>query len=445
MKKTFLYIAALFLLSSCTKDFLDKKPDKSLLVPTDAADFQAILDNYNIMNVMPGLGTIASDHYYLPGNVVKSLLPVQQNSYLWKDDIFEGQTATDWNTPYKQVFYANVVLDGLAGKGSDGSNDNSINNLKGSALFYRSLAFYNLSQIFAAPYVETTAVNLPGIPIRLSSDVNVKVGRGTLKGTYQQIVGDLITAMDLLPTKAAFKNRPSKAACAALLARTYLCMGDYKDAGILAGKCLSITDELYNLSDLDPTADFPFPEPLPNDNKEVLFYQGFVSYSFFTRGRTLVDSTLYRSYTSTDLRKPMFFYEVGNTGVIYSGFTGIGIDEQYLIKAEVSVRSGDVVTGINTLNTLLQTRYEKGTYKAIVANERDAALKLILEERRKELVGRDLRWTDLRRLNNEEATATTLKRIVDGVTYVLPPNDKKYVFPIPPDEIQRSGIQQNPR
>lgn len=445
MKKTFLNIAVLCLLSSCTKDFLDKKPDKSLLVPTDAADFQAILDNYNIMNVMPGLGTIASDHYYLPGNVVKSLLPVQQNSYLWKDDIFEGQTATDWNTPYKQVFYANVVLDGLAGKGNDGNNDNSINNLKGSALFYRSLAFYNLSQIFAAPYVETTAANLPGIPIRLSSDVNVKVGRGTLKGTYQQIVGDLISALALLPVKASFKNRPTKAACVALLARVYLCMGDYKNAGEMADKCLSLTNELYQFGDLDPNADFPFPVPLPNDNKEVLFYQGFVPYSFFSRGRILVDSNVYRSYAATDLRKPMFFYEIGTTGVIYSGFNGISIDEQYLIKAETAARSGDVVTGITTLNALLQTRYEKGTYKAIVANDRDAALKVILEERRKELIGRDIRWTDLRRLNTDEATATTLKRVVDGVTYLLPPNDKKYVFPIPPDEIQRSGIEQNPR
>lgn len=445
MKRTLLYIAALFVLSSCTKDFLDKKPDKSLLVPTEAADFQAILDNYNIMNVMPGLGTIASDHYYLPGNVVKSLLPVQQNSYLWKDDIFEGQTASDWNTPYKQVFYANVVLDGLADKVSDGGDNNSFNNLKGSALFYRSLAFYNLSQVFAAPYIETTAMNLPGIPIRLNSDVNVKVGRGTLKGTYQQIVSDLISALALLPAKASFKNRPSKAACAALLARVYLCMGDYKNAGAMADKCLSMTNELYQFEDLDPKADFPFPVPLPNDNKEVLFYQSFVTYSFFNKGRILVDSNVYRSYAATDLRKPMFFYEIGTTGVIYSGFNGISIDEQYLIKAETAVRSGDVTTGITTLNTLLQTRYEKGTYKAIVTNDGEAALKIILEERRKELIGRDLRWTDLRRLNGNEATATTLKRLVDGQVYTLLPNDKKYVFPIPPDEIQRSGIEQNPR
>lgn len=443
MKRLHITLIAILFLSSCTKGFLDKKPDKSLLVPTTVSDFQAILDNYNTMNVVPGLSTIASDDYYLPGQAIKSLLPVQQNSYLWKSDIFEGQTASEWNTPYKQVFYANVVLDGLSA--GDDLDTAASNKLKGSALFYRSFAFYNIAQVFAPPYNAKTAVSLPGIPIRLTSDVNVKVGRGNLFDTYQEIVKDLTAAYPLLPAKAASKNRPCKAACAALLARVYLSMGDYTNAEKTADKCLSVANTLFQFSDLDRNADFPFPDPLPNDNKEVLFYDAFISYGFFNRGKILVDSSLYRSYDKNDLRKPLFFYEIGTTGVIYTGLLGISIDEQYLIKAETATRRGDVVTGIRFLNDLLQTRYVAGTYQPIEASDQNSALKIILMERRKELVGRDLRWTDLRRLNNDPSIAVTLKRVIQGDTYTLTPNDNKYVFPIPSDEIQRSGIEQNPR
>jgi hypothetical protein len=68
-----------------------------------------------------------------------------------------------------------------------------------------------------------------------------------------------------------------------------------------------------------------------------------------------------------------------------------------------------------------------------------------LLERRKELCFRGLRWQDLRRLNKEPEYAKTLTRKIDGITYTLPPNDPKYVFPIPPNVIALSGMQQNPR
>jgi len=71
-------------------------------------------------------------------------------------------------------------------------------------------------------------------------------------------------------------------------------------------------------------------------------------------------------------------------------------------------------------------------------------LNKILTERRKELLMRGLRWTDLRRLNKETAFATTLSRIVNGTTYTLPPNDPGYVFRIPLSVINFTGIEQNP-
>lgn len=70
----------------------------------------------------------------------------------------------------------------------------------------------------------------------------------------------------------------------------------------------------------------------------------------------------------------------------------------------------------------------------------------IITERRKELpfVG-EIRWEDLKRLNKEERFQRTLKRVINGSTFTLPPNDKRYVLPIPLNEIQLSRIEQNER
>jgi hypothetical protein len=56
-----------------------------------------------------------------------------------------------------------------------------------------------------------------------------------------------------------------------------------------------------------------------------------------------------------------------------------------------------------------------------------------------------LRWIDLRRLNTDSRYAVTLTRNLNNQIYTLPPNDQRYVLPIPDLEIKLSGIEQNPR
>jgi hypothetical protein len=99
---------------------------------------------------------------------------------------------------------------------------------------------------------------------------------------------------------------------------------------------------------------------------------------------------------------------------------------------------------MNRLNALLRNRWKRGTFIDRIASTREAAIKLILEERRKELVFRGVRWTDLKRLNIEGANIT-LTRKLNGITHKLAPNDPKYILPIPPDVLALGGIEPNLR
>ena len=451
-----LLIFVAFVFGSCQKDFLKTKPNKALLVPETLADFQALLDNSSsVMNIVPYLNEVGTDDIYTTQDGLTSQSQEIQNAYIWSPTIFQERTSADWNIPYQQVLYANIVLDGLTDFKTTPSTQSQLNQIRGSALFFRAFAFYNIAQQFATPYSASSADQAPGIPIRLTSNVNVVSKRGTLQQTYDQIINDLVKAVDLLPPTQSYKTRPTKAAALAMVARVFQTMENYKMAAQYAALSLSSYNKLIDYNSLTDTAAMPFPSPLPNGNDEVVFYAALI-YNGFISGSsplTSVDTLLYQSYANNDLRKTVFFNKVSNDFILFKGsyavngyeFGGLSTDEVYLISAECNARNGNTVAAMTDLNTLLKTRWKTGTFIPYVASNPDDALTQILKERRKELVYRNIRWTDLRRLNKDPRFAVTLKRNINGQIYTLPPNDKRYVFPIPDDVIAASGIQQNPR
>jgi len=93
----------------------------------------------------------------------------------------------------------------------------------------------------------------------------------------------------------------------------------------------------------------------------------------------------------------------------------------------------------------LKNRYKTGTFTNLTAANADDALALIVKERRKELCFRNLRWSDLRRLNKDSRFQVTLTRNVNGQSYTLAPNSSRYVLPLDPIETTSGGLQQNPR
>lgn len=459
MKRYSIIIFAFLLVgfSSCQKqdEWLEKKRNLTDVRPETLKDYQAILNNVVYFNSGFTYGLIGSDNLYITDEDMATLVPYQRNLYLWQKDVWELGLGLGWSRPFVSVEMASVVLDGLAKLEGQGAE---YNNILGQAYFHRARAFFILAELFCKPYDASSSASDPGIPLRLSSDVNVTEQRSTLQQTYDQIISELELAAANLSDVAPTPYRAIRAAAMGQLAIVYLTMGDYPKALAWAEKALSLQGGLLDfnsgLISLDQTYRFP---DQGTDNPEIIFYVDGGDNATWpgTFAAQYVDQQLYDSYDPNDLRRLYFYDDTEGPERVrfrgsYSGntdnFCGIAVNELLLIKAECLARTGEVNKAMEALNALLVKRYREGTFTPYVAAEAQTALTTILAERRKELpFTANVRWDDLRRLNKDPLFQKTLTRQYLGQTYQLLPNGNNYVLPIPQEEIDMVGLQQNPR
>jgi hypothetical protein len=443
------FILLLLILTSCSKEWLESKPDKSLVVPKTIKDFQSLLDNTNLFNTQQGvgLGEVGSGDFYI-NNAGWSLITTNQEraAYIWAptNNFYNTEIGIDWENGYKRILSTNVILYGIEQIKPAMAEQQDWNTVKGSALFFRAFDFFNLAQEYCVPYQSGTANAELGLPLRLDYDVNIHLKRSTLRQTYERIIADLEIAAGLLGTSPQFKTRPSKEAAYALLARTYLAMGNYESAGEYADLALQIQSALLDYSKLNAAASFP----ISRFNAEVIFHSTFY-YGIFNPSRMFVVPELYAEYIAGDLRKTVFFTTNGlSFKGSYNGdrnlFGGLATDELYLICAEAKARAGELSGALADLNMLRRNRWTSA-YVDLSSADPDVVLNYVVKERRRELLFRGIRWTDLRRLNTDSRFAVTLSRTINGNTYTLPPYDKRYVLPIDEEEIRLMGISQNER
>lgn len=435
---------------SCKK-YLDAKPDATLATPSTLKDLQGLLDDYRTMNFLFCGGTgILTDNYYLTDNDWASMYREDfKNYYIWQKD---DNNNSDWNSAYQQIYTCNLVLESLKTIKSPSKEEELSENIKGTALFFRASYFYSLAQLFAKSYDKNTAGTDLGIPLRLNTSFDQKSVRSTVKETYLQIIDDFKQSITLLPESAFIKSRPVKAAAYGSLARTYLAMEDYSNAYAYADSCLKLYDILINYSSVDTAANIPF----ARFNDEVIF--GATSYPVLPNSAVIckIDSNLYKSYNDNDLRKLLFFKKNQDGSYSFKGdydgslnngyghsFTGIVTDEQYLIIAESAARLGKTDVALQYLNGLLKNRFKEGSFVPVTTTDSLELLSIVLSERRKELLFRDTRWTDLKRLNKDPRFAVKLTRVLNGKIYQLPASEIKYVALIPKTVITMSGMQQN--
>jgi len=415
-------------------------------------DYQGLLNYYLVMDKTYYYPELASDDINIADtNFQKNMLTAEANTYMWAPDIFIDANDGDWDAMYKQVYYCNLVLAGV--DDSDGGTAAEKSSIKAQALVHRAFMFHTLVNIYARQYDAATAATDPGIPLVTLPDFTGSLQRASVKEVYDLVKNDLLAALPNLDDVPAFSPTASRVGVYAILARVSLQQGLYTDAEKYADSALARQHSLLNLADY---AANPASLPLKLQDPEIIFEKTMTNPSPVMP----LSDNLLALFDTTDLRYQLFTadganfaykafkgrgyyrYRINNQGI----YTGPCVPEMMLIKAECLARGGNAGAAMDEVNELRRHRYKPEDYTALQAADANTALLRVIEERRRELMGRGYRWFDQKRLNKEAAFAATVTRSFMGQTYTLAPNGNRYAFPIGNVYIKLNPeIEQNPR
>lgn len=446
--KNKLWIMTVVMIWGCS-GFLDERPNKEILIPTSEQDIRSLLDNDSELNLVPSFGLLSSDDLVITDDGFASLrTEEEQNAYLWRENIWPANGGADWSRIYRIIFIANVVLD----QADKLPESPELSRLKAEALFHRAHAHFMLAQIFSPAYRQGVNDQELGIPLRMNSEILERSPRVTLQTYYDAVLTDLDQAFEFLPVFESIKTRPTQLAVRALQSRVYLMIGNYDLAEAAADWVISRPEvSLINYKSLNSGLTYPFVKY----NDEVIFHSVLISSGFVSVAniQVWINPELIESYQPGDLRKPLYSQLRPNGGYTFKGqysgnfsrFGGLALDEIYFIKAECLARRNEVGEATTLMDQILEKRFSTGQYSPQEFDTTQESLQWILEEKRKSLVYRGINWIDLRRLNKEPEFQRTMIRQINGETVTLNPFSKKYVLPIPENELSLNPISQTDR
>lgn len=448
LQKTFIIGAFSILLCTACNDYLDIQP-KGEIIPETAADYEAMLNEPVVLKASESYPVYLTDDVFFPDKAendytvgMNNAEKYIQNLYTFQNEIF-GESEDDnlWYSSYNRIYYYNVIINNVME--ATEATDAKKRALRAEALVGRGFEYLNLVNAYGKHYDASTATTDLGVPLVLDENIGKEgLSRATVKQVYDQIIADLKEAEADLPTKPLPNEfRASKATGLGMLARMYLYMGDYANALNYANQSLAVSSTLLDLTQYSVVNPYfaigrtNVPE-LSNNPENI--YIRLAPYTFGLSGRVYGSTELLGLYSTDDMRSELFFTDI---------FYGLQLNykmwmqwlrtnlamstpEMYLIAAECEARVGSKDRAMTWLNTLRNNRIKNNT--SLTAATAADALKLVLEERRREFPMLGLtRLIDLKRLNKEAQFAKTISRTVNGVVYNLPPNDPRYVFPIP--------------
>lgn len=346
------------------------------------------------------------------------------------------------------------------------------------AYFGRALAHFVLCNCYAQPYNYTATHDHIGIPIvTFIPKYTDYLDRKPVCDVYAQIIEDLETSMDIFKEIASTDSvtdcyHASYVACEALLARIYLYMEDWE-------KAKQYSQSVMSKVQLSPRSEYVdmFRESQDHPGTESIFRLN--SYDKTTSTNILYDPTRTPSFVpvptmeglfdADDVRRELLTY-VGepNEDPMYAGKSfpavckflyrkSIGTEEKrchdifvlrcsemYLIHAEACAQLNDVNSALDDLKALIgRAKGIPASSVNIKASTKDAALKLVADERVKELCYEGHRLFDITRRKEDlkRSSATGAQASARTVTY---PNDH-FVLPIDRMELQSNpAMKQNP-
>ncbi len=490
MKK--IHIIALILLvtgaGSCKK-YLDTLP-RGIVIAKTTSDFRKLLDDVDNQRYPFSLSQVSSyvdilsDDVYADSTKWLSWTTTRQHVnalYAFMPNVWQYEAYAD-DVNWKNQYYISSVIGTILieiEKVTD--NPQTKKELVAEARVHRAYAYLNLVNIYAKHYNPQTAATDLGVPIILDAGSLPSLERNTVKEVYDFILSELQLALTDLPDNVGtYNHRPSKVAAYAILARTYLYMGEYAKALENAEKCLAINNFLYDYNTLYTGADH-----INNliglsklTDKETLLHKT-TSKGFLLNNYMILDTAsfnkLYPGFTrptpttmvNNDLRRTLKFAGFSTAGVLtgkvatytvtYTSWykkdaanssaadnLHVSTPEVYLMRAECNARANQLQKALDDVNLIRTKRYKTGTYTPVtladLGNSQQNVLNEVLLERRRELYGKELRTYDIKRLH------LPVTHYIGTFKMDLPADDPKLVWPIFPKYIELNPeIEQNPR
>lgn len=384
-----------------------------------------------------------------------------------------------WNGLYSRINAMNIILHELENV-SQNSEQEKLDAIRvqGECFFLRAQFYLILVNVYANAYNPTNASTTLGVPLKLTYYVehdknkDTQFERTPVASVYEQIVKDLnasIACFEKSPQNRSF-YRASGEAATLLLSRVYLYMQDWANAKQTASDFLAKKNDLFDYTLIKDSTTVMISESCP----EVLFSQGSLSLACdFTGvgGDFCVSKDLYQLYDTLDCRRNLYFghsvqsdslslwrkYQMGKHRSYVSDFYLLRTAEGYLNMAEACAMQDDAVGASEYLNRLRRCRIEG--YRDTVYSMEDI-VKVVRDERRKELCFEGHRWFDLRRY--AVCQKAPFKKVIEhvyavydwdgksllkyGEVYRLEEDDLAYTFAIPKSVLEfDTGMPDNPR
>lgn len=500
-------IIYMFLMSVlvCTTSCLDKFPDnavsESKAITTVEEANQAVIGIYSSFlssSLYSGYLTLLPD--------VQCDLVYAVNGYsnnlgeIWRWDILatNSQIKAVYGSLYGIIGNCNFLLDNAAKLMPTLVDDDDIDELEvlcGEAYFARALAYSELVKLFCVDYKsDDDAKNQLGVALRTSYYSDQPIVRSSLYDSYQQVLSDLDKAAEYLALDedydpafdgylynySAFFNEYT---VYALRARVALYMRYYDDAVKYSSKI--IDSKMYTLSSVNSeySAGVSYYDLMwQNDlSTEVIWKVGFTASDHGGALGSIFFNYDYSSYkpdyvpakwvldlySQTDGRYNAFFrtattgYSHGLTWPLVYKYWGnqdlyaeanllntsmpkvFRLSEQYLIRAEAycNLETPDYSKAARDLSTLRAARYTSGHS---VALSEDNAMKVIEEERVKELFMEGFRLQDLKRWGKGFERKPQDQSLSNGSSLKIDAGDPLFVWPIPQHEIESPGANIEP-
>jgi len=503
MKKNLLYTFLLALalsVSSC----LDKYPENAILADDaittiDEAD-QAVIGIYSSFLS----GALYSGYLTLLPDIQTDLVYAVNgytNTYgdIWRwNDILatNSQIESVYAALYTVIGRCNFLLDNAENMRKKMTDDDALDRLDvycGEAYFARALAYSELIKQFCKAYEsDADAQNELGVVLRTHYYSDEPIKRASLYDSYQQVLSDLELAEKALALGDDYdiavdgymynSTYFNEYTVCALRARIALYMKKYDEAIKYSTKVidsghyfLSSATQLYD-------SQYSYYQYMwTSDNStEVIWKIGFTSTSYGGALGQVFFNYDYSSmkpdyvpaqwvlslYDSNDLRYSTFFqtFTTGHTHGLtwpllakYWGNEGLyneaqllhvsmpkvfRLSEQYLIRAEAYVMNEDFAKAGKDITTLRKARYS--TYGTSTAISKDNAMKIVEEERVKELFMEGFRLMDLKRWHKGFERTPQEQSLENGSSLVVEKDDPLFVWPIPQHEIESPGAEIEP-